>query len=157
MGKFFGRVGVGMLVSFPVICLLTGGVNEGFELLLVSIVCTAGIGLVVWIPVWAIAGWVTLGVLGRLFNVNKVAEQPKLKPTREFDDQSDQNPTVGARRGKRPFAEVRALKAYVMRAMEEGMDVEEMTRRLRQNGWEPEEIQGAHQRFLITQSETHES
>lgn len=157
MGKFFGRVGVGMLVSFPVICILTGGVNEGFLLLLVSIVCTAGIGLVVWIPVWAIVGWVTLAVLGRLFNVNKVAEQPKLKPTREFDDHSDRNPTAGARRGRRPFAEVQALKAYVRRAVAEGMDVEEMTRRLRQNGWELEEIQVAYQVFLLTQSETHES
>lgn len=57
--KAAGRIITGFPVSTLVLSLLAGGIQQAFMILLVSIVCTAGIGLVVWIPLWWTVGWLT--------------------------------------------------------------------------------------------------
>ena len=78
MSRFFGRIGMGFLVSVPITSIITGGVEDAFGLLLMSIVCTAGIGLVFWIPIWWIAGWLTLDVL--VGAIKKSSGEPVRKP-----------------------------------------------------------------------------
>lgn len=150
MGKFFGRVGVGMLVSLPITCIVAGGVNDGFMLLLASIICTAGIGLVVWIPAWWLLGWGTHALLTLLIAAPKTAEQPV--------GQTEQYLTPGTHHKQHATVEVLALevlalRAYIKRTMEDGMEVEEMRRRLLSNGWESDEIERALQGYISTRSE----
>ena len=138
MGRYFGRVFVGFFVSIPIVCILAGGVEQGFLLLLVSIVCTAGIGLVFWIPVWGLVGGLTLAIISGFSN--KVEEKPDARhgsgfPLRNKDIRHDL-----------------ALTAYIRQAMDIGMDADEITRRLQLSGWGTGEIQSAHQRFISTQS-----
>ena len=51
VGRFFARLGVGMLVTFVAMAIFMGPDVAVFFVGL-SIVCTAGISLVVWIPTW---------------------------------------------------------------------------------------------------------
>ena len=140
MGGFIGRVCVGFLVSLPVICTLVGDVNKGFGFLLLSIVCTAGISLAVWIPAWWVVGWVTLAVVSQIGNItNKVEPEPVSQLT-----------VV-------PNPNKLALTAYVRQAMAFGMDADEMTRRLQLNGWEAAEIRTALQSCNSSKSKAEET
>lgn len=143
MSGFFGRVGVGFLVSIPITTIIAGGVDNAFGLVFISIICTAGIGLVFWIPVWWIAGWLTLGVL--------VATIKRI-----LGDSNDETTPVPARR-ERPSTAYLALTAYIGKAMASGMDVDEMRRRLQQNGWQTADIESAYQNFISSRSKTQET
>jgi hypothetical protein len=139
MSGFFGRVGMGFLVSIPITTIIAGGVENAFGLMLISIICTAGIGLVFWIPVWWIAGWLTLDVL--VATIKKVS-----------GDSDDQATPVPARR-ERPSTAYLALTAYIHKAIASGMDVDEMRRRLQQNGWQTADIESAYQNFISSRSQ----
>ena len=138
MGKFFGRVFVGFFVSIPIVCILAGGAEQGFMLLLFSIVCTAGIGLVFWIPVWALVGGLTLAIIGRFSGT--VEEKP------------DERHGSGSLPRNKDIRHDLALTAYIKQSVATGMDADEMTRRLQLSGWATGEIQSAYQRFISSQS-----
>ncbi len=143
MGKFFGRVFVGFFVSIPLVCILAGGVEQGFALMFLSIICTAGIGLVFWIPVWALVGGVTLAIFSGSFN--KIKERP------------DATHRSGFLPKNKDIRHDLALTAYIKQAMETGMEEEKMRRRLQLNGWATGEIQSAYQRFISSQSKAHQT
>ena len=48
--NFIVRPLVGAPVTFLFTCIMTGGVDNAVFLVFVSVVCTAGVGLVVWMP-----------------------------------------------------------------------------------------------------------
>ena len=135
MIRFLNRVCVGFLVSLPVLCILAGGVENAFGFLLLSIVCTAGIGLVAWILVWWIAGWATLALLA--WGRRTLGD----KPIGEASSVSGQGGPASQHASRRD----QALTRYIRQAMAAGMDADEMTRRLLQNGWQKAEIQVARQ------------
>jgi len=135
MIRFLGRVGVGFPVSLPILCILAGGVENGFVFLFLSIVCTAGIGLVVWLPVWWIVGWATLALLA--WGRSTLGD----KPIGELPSVSSQEDLS--------FLEDQALTAYIRQAMAAGMDADEMTRRMLQNGWQKAEIKVASQSVIL--------
>lgn len=141
MSRFIGRVGVGMLVSFPITCIVAGGVQNGLGLLLTSIVCTAGIGLVAWIPLWWMVGGVTLRALALFSNVNVEAKPDS--PSTSVPDRRELQASAN-----------RALTAFIKQATDTGMEVDEMTRRLQLNGWEAAEIQRAYQSVISSRSKT---
>ena len=136
MSGFFARLGLGLLISVLSLSLV-GGVQNAFGLLLVSIVCTAGVGLVFWIPLWWLIGAFTLDVLLR-----SVTGIPN------WQSEPVPNPTALSQR------DYLALKAYVGKAMASGMDSDEMTRHLQQNGWHKSDIESACQSFSFYRSTT---
>ena len=125
MIRFINRVFVGFFVSIPIVCILAGGVEQGFMVLMLSIICTAGIGLVFWIPVWWIVGAITLALL-RLY--------PGAADKESAGGIKDQSLNQWA------LQRNIALTNYVSQARTAGMDAAQITRRLRDNGWRPEEI-----------------
>ena len=137
MKNFFARLGLGFLISIPVTVILTGGVENAFSLLLLSIVCTAGIGLVFWIPLWWFVGKLALDV------VWKTAM-----------GKTDQKPASAGNQTDFSSRNIGALKAYVAKAITSGMEVDEMTRLLQQNGWQQAEIESAYQSCLSPASTT---
>lgn len=140
MSRFFGRLGLGFLISFLVTAIFAGGVQNALFLLLVSIVCTAGIGLVLWIPVWWFVGAFTLYVWFKSF---------RGKPALKLE------PVPNATELRK--VEHLALKAYVDKAMANGMSPDEMTRRLQDNGWQKADIERAYQSFVSHRSTTQEA
>ena len=60
--KFLGSLLVGFLTSILVMWPMMG-LTQAFQIIALSIICTAGIGLIIWIPVWALIGWITLKLI----------------------------------------------------------------------------------------------
>ena len=145
MGWFLKRVTVGLLVSFFVVALFAGGLTGAIAVMAVSIICTAGIGLVVWVPVWWITGFMVLDVICVSLGI--------IDPP-ESNDESLQSPSRGDETGKP--SESRALKAYIRQALASGMDATEIKHRLEQNGWQPPDIERAYQRVVEAQRKTGE-
>lgn len=137
---FIARVLVGFIISAPITAILAGGVQNAIGLMLVSLVCTAGIGLVFWIPVWLLVGVFTMDVLFK--NVNGKPDQKQ---------ESVPNPT------ELPKLDYLALTAYIGKATASGMDLDEITRRLRFNGWQKADIESAYHSFISYKSTTQDA
>jgi len=86
------RIGIGFLVSL-VIAALVGtyegfvgadlsvleGIGVSYAFVVTSIICTAGISLVVWLPVWWVLGAITLSLLERNgANAIEILKTPRL-------------------------------------------------------------------------------
>lgn len=57
--RFWRHTGIGLPIAFVVTCIIVGGINKGAEILMMAVLCTAGVSLVVIIPICAMTGWVT--------------------------------------------------------------------------------------------------
>ena len=135
MSGFFERVFIGMLVSVPVTCVVAGSVQDGLLLMLMSIICTAGIGLVVWIPLWWFVGWIMLLVFQALTSGFPGQDGGKQVPYKSNDQ---------------------VLSQYIRTAMENGMDMNGVMSRLQRNGWTREEVESAYQGLISSASVPHE-
>lgn len=134
MSRFLFRVGIGILVSFPIVCVAAGGVEEALLVLLISIVCTAGAGLVVWVPAWWLLGWGAIAAVAWGIDKYNGVE------TAEVVD------------SPAPSHSNQALREYLRQATANGIDSEEATCRLVINGWDMSDIQAARRDLLSTQS-----
>lgn len=143
MSRFLGRVGMGFLVSIPITSLVTGSWGDAFALFLISIICTAGIGLVFWVPVWWGAGWLTLEVL---FPLMQSALSNSDTPT-TFAPAVDHPPSTNTD----------ALDAYIRNAMAGGMETDEIKLRLWQNGWQEADIERAFENVVSSEPNTQET
>jgi hypothetical protein len=57
------RMAIGAGVTFLGLVITLGGIEVAAGLLLISIVCTLGVSLVVWLPIFWAIGWLVLGFL----------------------------------------------------------------------------------------------
>ena len=57
---------LGGIVTFFGLAAFGGGINQAVLLILASIVCTGGISLLLWIPLWWVVGTITFRILGAL-------------------------------------------------------------------------------------------
>ena len=119
------RIMCGLLIVLVVVAVGTGGaVGDALGFFFLSIICTLGISLVIWLPAFYFAGWATLGI-GKAITKRlggKVAETPLSK------------------RAVLSGEEV-ALTRYIRQVEARGMSHDEITRRLRRGGWSDEMIQ----------------
>lgn len=134
--KFIARLGVGFLISFSITAILSGGLQGAVGLLVISIVCTAGIGLVFWIPVWWFVGFLVLHAIAALSRESSEEPESKANPTRL---------------SSRDF---KALKEFIGESLRSGMAVDEMKRRLEQGGWRKADIEIVYQICLSHLSTT---
>jgi biotin transporter BioY len=137
MAKVFACPFVGFFISFLVTAILTGGVQNALGLLLASIVCTAGVGLVFWIPVWWLVGAIALSCFS-LMDTGNPERKPEPVP----------NPM------DLPNVYALALKAYFSKAVASGMKPDEMMRQLQDNGWKKADIERAYALFISAGSTT---
>jgi hypothetical protein len=99
-------------------------VDNGLTFIFLSIVCTAGISLVVWIPVWWCVGFVILSLLQELV-IATVTKSPA-KPKPDVD------------------TEARILTRYIRRELERGeLNQKQISDALRRNGWSDEAVRNA--------------
>ena len=129
MARFFGSCLVGIPISFVFLIIMTGEFNDAFSFLALSIACTAGISLVIWIPVWWVLGRITIAVVKlsvELFGGTSVKQSAPSSTTARSNSQR-----------------MLCLAAYIRQAQATGMDAGECTRLLQLNGWKATEIEMA--------------
>ena len=122
--KFLARLALGFVMCSVGLCAVAGGVEEGFGLLLISVVCTAGLGLLVWIPLWWVVGWLTLSVAG--INMGKKISTGLTSPMERDAD---------------------VVAKYIKDARGQGMGDEDIDKALRLHGWREEFIQETKRRL----------
>jgi len=118
---------LGCAVSFLFMWPMIGSLKETIMLLIMSIVCTAGIGLVVWIPVWFLVGWATFSVINLVFGKSKKSATPPPLP-----DYS---------------REQRAIINFLEDARRSGLSDEDACARLRAIGWPDNSIEEARRKL----------
>jgi len=122
--KSLASFAIGAPVTFLGLIVVAGGVENAAMVVFCSVVLTAGVALVVWIPLCWFVGWVTLELIGSF--VKK--PDGKEEATR-----------------KRPLLsrdEV-ALTEYIRQAEARGMSDDKIVAHLRRNGWSNSQIQKA--------------
>ena len=116
------RILVGIPVTFLGLIIVAGGWENARMVLLLSVVCTYGIGLIVWIGLCWVVGAVTLAIIG-IF-VKKPDGKEGAKGTRLDLDQT-------------------AMTEYMKKAHARGMSRDEISDRLHQQGWSFDVIKSA--------------
>ena len=117
--NFFKFVGCS-LIGLCLTLLVAAFFDDGLLFVFLSIVCTAGISLVGWIPLWFTVGFIIVSVIGS-----------SMKSAPEQSRPSDPNQPL--------------LVEYIGKALAKGRwSREQIDEHLRKNGWTNDEIQQAH-------------
>ena len=127
--KFLASLVFGMPVTFLVLTVFAGGFENAFLIIGASIVCTAGIGLVVWVPLCWCAGAATLALIRLVTAKIDVAANADDKPQPHFDRLFGQDDL--------------ALTEYLRKANDRGISNDRIDARLRRTGWHDSEIRRA--------------
>lgn len=138
---------VGVPVVFVVTSIAVGGVESAAAVVFMSIVCTAGVGLVFWIPVCTLAGWMTLSLVGLVVSKTSSDGGGPVAPSdsRDRSQAVDSKPTRGPISSPvaPPKNEVQVVADYITEFEEHGGSRERALELLRQNGWSGAEVSKA--------------
>ncbi|KKQ77382.1 MAG: hypothetical protein UT00_C0013G0013 [Parcubacteria group bacterium GW2011_GWA1_38_7] len=115
------RVFLGMVASFLLLSLFVGGPVNAISLILVSIICTGGVSLILWIPLWFGVGLVISSLLPVVTNSFKKSEAP------EHNISNDQ----------------KALIDYIHQSRAKGVSDDNVFSLLKSNGWAENAIHDA--------------
>jgi len=127
--KFLARVGIGAPVTFLVLSIFSGGVNNAAMVVFCSVVLTFGVALVGWIPLCWVVGWGTLALIGPFVEESDAGKEPDGKEESA---------------GKRLLhAGDDTLTKYMKDAEARGVSRDEVAALLRRQGWPDEEIRKA--------------
>ena len=105
----------GIPISFVILIPFVGGVEDAGSLMILSIVCTAGVSLVVWIPVWFILGWIAAAICGM------AGLTPESKNPSQILSQHERN--------------VKGVVKYMRRAKASGVSDVQITYKLEEAAW----------------------
>ncbi len=122
------RILCGMPVTFLGLIIFSGSVENAGATFFISVICTAGIGLVFWIPLWWFVGWMTLELIGIFMNKRYGKEEAAAKHRPLSRDEVE-------------------LTEYIRHAEARGMGDDEIDRLLRRQGFNEYFIQKARQRL----------
>ena len=115
---------IGAPVTFLGLTIFVGGVENAWAVLVVSVVCTAGIGLVFWIPLCWLVGSGTLALIGIFVKKPDGKEEATRKHTQFRRHEV-------------------ALADFFRRAKDRGMSDDKIVADLRRNGWSDSQVQKA--------------
>ena len=135
---------LGMVVALPVGIVVTaiigviavGDLTSAAILFVISVVCTFGMSLVIWLPLAWLVGILTLSVLMAIYLAGKKWigwQWPALEARmqRQSQDTAGQSPTT------------QALHRYISQATAKGYSDDKIQRRLLKQGWTMAEIEAA--------------
>lgn len=114
MKFLFTRTLVGIPTSY-IVLIPFAGVKDAGTFIVASIVCTAGMSLVVWFPAWFVLGWIVLAIAKAAGLIG-----------------SGQKPTGIRRQQDR---DLKAVIEYLGKAEASGMTDERITGELESAGW----------------------
>jgi hypothetical protein len=132
--KYFG---IGLPILVVILSAFTGGIANAFWLVAASIVCTAGIGLAIWIPLAIGVGWVAFSVAQEI--VKLAGGTPGMNSSLRRED--------GARAALQPAPRqhLLALDHYIQRAVRLNHSHERILSDLKRQGWSEAEINQVYQ------------
>ncbi len=128
-----GRILAGIPLTFVGLLVCTGGdVQNAVAVFALSIICTAGIGLIFWLPVMWVVGALTLMAYDAV--------------TQGYRDRSGapSQPQTSTQRGKSHVtpSDIRALADYLKKFQTYG-EIQDAIKRLRLQGWSDKQIEQA--------------
>ncbi len=135
------RLVVGFIVLYIICAIIMMDPGAAMTLILLSIICTLGISLAIWIPLSYLVGWGVLWSIQFVLRLVKAtesgpqAESPKSK-IQTLSKQLDQ--TLQAESSL--TNDQRALANYITKARGKGLTNEEISSKLRNNGWSVDAI-----------------
>lgn len=132
---------IGAFVLHYVLMFMLGSSSDDiFGLYLLSIICTLGIGLVVWIPLWYVTGYAVIIVVNLLLGVfgyslgSLISRRIRKTP----HNQSLSRDQL-------------ALTNYIQKARQKGLDDAQILSNLKQNGWNSQSVTAV---FQLIENET---
>ncbi|MBD2067075.1 hypothetical protein H6F93_05955 [Leptolyngbya sp. FACHB-671] len=155
--RSFKSFAVGFPLVFLCLAAFTGGLSNAFWLLAASVVCTAGIGLIIWIPLSLVTGWAALtlakeianttGISSRDGAVRNAAERTEASIRQQAMRSSSPHGVVARTVSQNTTPQERiALDEYIRRAVRLGHPYERILATLTEQGWKEAEI---HQAFQV--------
>jgi hypothetical protein len=146
--RSFKSFAVGFPVVFLCLAAFTGGFSNAFWLLSASVVCTAGIGLVVWIPLSLAVGWAALTLAREIANTTGISNRDgAVRNAAERTEASIRQQVIArtVSQDTTPQEQI-ALDEYIRRAVRLGHTYERILTTLTEQGWKEAEI---HQAFQV--------
>jgi hypothetical protein len=138
---------VGLPLVFLCLVAATGSLSNAFWLLVGSVVCTAGIGLVVWIPLSLVVGWAALTLAKEIANTTGISNRDGVVRNSTERTESVVRQQAIARtisQNTTPQEQI-ALDEYIRRAIRLGHTYERILSTLTEQGWKESEIHQAFQ------------
>lgn len=120
----FLRIPIGMGVSVVVMAIACNSVVAAGGILIASIICTLGISLLMWIPIWWLLGAIVLDCIDWAGSIGSTPNTQRLGPQPATRDEI-------------------ALTGYIRRSRRAGVSDAQITHRLREQGWTQAEITAA--------------
>lgn len=112
----FVNIFIGIVIEL-VGSVIFGG-EQGPYIIALTVICTAGVSLVIWIPLAAVLGWIVTSLFA-----DKKLEAPHIASTEEKSQV--------------------VLVSYLQRVLDSGIDIEEAVNLLKSNGWKENNIRDA--------------
>lgn len=116
------------LIGLPVLCAvgsLVVGAEQFFSLVFLSVVCTFGIGLLLWLPLSYLVGWIFVKLLRFV---------PGWENALISLDKKKKQPTKDVNRTLAPVVQ------YIINVQSAGMTKEEIDQSLKEAGWSDDQI-----------------
>ena len=148
---------IGLVISFILLIIFLGDPGSAFGLMALSIICTAGISLIIWVPVWYLLGYMVIALgrmvlkavgvdAGAMFGGSKPDNHSPATPTAESSLQNlttslDEDLGIKLNLTK----DQTALIKYIRKAKQKGLSHDAITQNLSQNGWNIDSINQAFQ------------
>jgi hypothetical protein len=123
---------LGLPITFISLALLAGGIENAWIILWTSVVCTAGISLLIWVPLWWFVGWVIIKIFESLTG-RTIAGGADIEETQAISS----GETVAI------SSDQKSLINYIEKAKKQGMSETQISNRLKAQGWGEDEIQQA--------------
>lgn len=144
--KFLAYLVVGLPITYLLVAIVANGFSNANSILFVSIICTAGISLAVWIPLMVVVGATTI-VLTR-FIVRGAVRLLLLIPTNNSADIIDSdrpspapNTAIVEQVGQQiQRSSQTVLKRYIERAISLDHDYNRILSALTEHGWSEDEV-----------------
>lgn len=124
------RVLVGFISIYLILSMGTGDFFSAGMLMFASIVCTLGLGLIVWIPLSWLTGFIVL------YLINFLRSQSFSSTTKNIPTDN----TEGAVIAKTISNDVLAIAQYIQKSRGRGASDSQITNRLKWTGWTEQDI-----------------
>jgi hypothetical protein len=141
--KYVFRFVVGMVVLYILLAIFMLDPGQALLLIAISVICTAGISLVIWIPLAYFVGWGVLALFARI--TGKTIDFDSTTPPAEGEPAQVQSENIAAlsqQLNKEPGLtnDQQAIASYIRKALEKGLGHDKIIENLRNNGWSTDSI-----------------
>lgn len=141
--KHILRPVVGWIVCYIVLAIFMMDLIDALTMIAISVICTVGISLVIWIPLGYLVGWGVLALIGLFVKTGK--DNPTNNPASSAPKKNLSNLTELLDKDLRSkpalTIDQQAIVNYIKKAQSKGLDESEINSNLRNNGWSADTIQ----------------